>query len=57
MKLKKVLFVDLAYPFGGIETYLVSLAQILAGEIEMFALCVTRVWLHRSKRKTFELSR
>jgi len=40
MQNRKILFVDLAGPFGGIETYLLNLSQILAGQAEMYALCV-----------------
>lgn len=40
MKRKKILLIDLGVPFGGIETYLVSLSQILKGEAELYAVCV-----------------
>jgi glycosyltransferase involved in cell wall biosynthesis len=35
-----VLLVDLGAHFGGVENYLVSLAGILQGEVELHALCV-----------------
>jgi glycosyltransferase involved in cell wall biosynthesis len=40
LKGKKVLLVDLGVPFGGVETYLVNLAKILHGQMELFAICV-----------------
>jgi len=36
----RVLLVDLGPQFGGIETYLAGLADLLAGDIELYALCV-----------------
>jgi glycosyltransferase involved in cell wall biosynthesis len=39
MKLR-VLLIDLGPQFGGIETYLVGLADLLASEIELYMLCV-----------------
>jgi len=35
-----VLLVDLGAHFGGVENYLVSLAQLLQGEVDLYALCV-----------------
>jgi glycosyltransferase involved in cell wall biosynthesis len=40
MKSKKILLIDLGVPFGGVETYLVNLAKILHGQVELFAVCV-----------------
>lgn len=37
---RRVLLIDLGPQFGGIETYLVSLADLLAGEIDLYMLCV-----------------
>jgi glycosyltransferase involved in cell wall biosynthesis len=37
---KKILLTDLAVPFGGMETYLVSLAKLLKGHINLSAICV-----------------
>ena len=36
----KVLLIDLGAHFGGVENYLVSLAGLLTGEVELQALCV-----------------
>jgi glycosyltransferase involved in cell wall biosynthesis len=36
----KVLLIDLGAQFGGVENYLVSLAGLLQGEVELHALCV-----------------
>ena len=36
----RVLLIDLGAHFGGVENYLVSLANLLAGEAELHALCV-----------------
>jgi glycosyltransferase involved in cell wall biosynthesis len=36
----RVLLIDLGAHFGGVENYLVSLASLLAGEVELHALCV-----------------
>jgi len=36
----KVLLIDLGAHFGGVENYLVSLASLLEGEVELHALCV-----------------
>jgi len=35
-----VLLIDLGAHFGGVENYLVSLARLLRGEVELHALCV-----------------
>jgi len=35
-----VLLIDLGAHFGGVENYLVSLAHLLQGEVELYALCV-----------------
>lgn len=40
MKSRKILFVDLAGPFGGTERYLVNLSKILKGQAELLAICV-----------------
>jgi len=37
---RRVLLIDLGAHFGGVENYLVSLAQLLEGELELHALCV-----------------
>ena len=37
---RRVLLIDLGAQFGGVENYLVSLADLLAGEVELYALCV-----------------
>jgi glycosyltransferase involved in cell wall biosynthesis len=37
---RRVLLVDLGANFGGVETYLVSLADLLADHIDLYALCV-----------------
>jgi glycosyltransferase involved in cell wall biosynthesis len=37
---RRVLLIDLGPQFGGIETYLVGLAGLLASEIELYMLCV-----------------
>ena len=37
---RRVLLIDLGPQFGGIETYLVSLADLLATEIDLYVLCV-----------------
>ena len=37
---RRLLLVDLGAHFGGVENYLVSLADLLAGEVDLFALCV-----------------
>ena len=36
----KVLLIDLGAHFGGVETYLVSLADLLASDVDLYALCV-----------------
>ncbi len=36
----KVLLIDLGAHFGGVETYLLSLANLLASDIDLYALCV-----------------
>jgi glycosyltransferase involved in cell wall biosynthesis len=38
--MKKILFVDLASSFGGIENYLASLSQLLTGQAELHAVCI-----------------
>lgn len=40
LKLQRVLLIDLGAHFGGVENYLVSLAQLLEGEVDLYALCV-----------------
>ena len=40
MKNRKILFVDLAGPFGGTEKYLVNLCKILKGQAGLLAVCV-----------------
>ena len=40
VKSKKILLIDLGVPFGGVETYLVNLAKILRGPVDLFAVCV-----------------
>jgi glycosyltransferase involved in cell wall biosynthesis len=37
---RRVLLIDLGAQFGGVENYLVSLAELLAGEVELYGLCV-----------------
>ena len=37
---RRVLLVDLGADFGGVESYLVSLARLLASEIDLYVLCV-----------------
>jgi len=37
---RRVLLIDLGPQFGGIETYLVSLADLLAGNVDLYVLCV-----------------
>jgi glycosyltransferase involved in cell wall biosynthesis len=37
---RRVLLIDLGPQFGGIETYLVSLADLLASDIDLYVLCV-----------------
>ncbi len=37
---RRVLLIDLGPQFGGIETYLVSLAELLASDIDLYVLCV-----------------
>ena len=37
---RKVLLIDLGAQFGGVENYLVSLAELLTGEVELYGLCV-----------------
>jgi len=37
---QRVLLIDVGAHFGGVENYLVSLAQLLKGEVELYALCV-----------------
>jgi glycosyltransferase involved in cell wall biosynthesis len=37
---RKVLLIDLGADFGGVETYLVSLAGLLANDVELYVLCV-----------------
>ena len=37
---RRLLLVDLGAHFGGVENYLVSLADLLAGQVDLFALCV-----------------
>jgi len=37
---RKVLLIDLGPQFGGIETYLVNLADLLAADIDLYVLCV-----------------
>ena len=40
MAKRRVLLIDLGPEFGGIETYLVSLAELLAGDVDLYVLCV-----------------
>jgi glycosyltransferase involved in cell wall biosynthesis len=40
MRPKRILLVDLGVPFGGVEVYLASLARLLEGGAELYALCV-----------------
>ena len=37
---RRVLLIDLGPQFGGIGTYLVSLADLLASDVDLYALCV-----------------
>jgi glycosyltransferase involved in cell wall biosynthesis len=37
---RRVLLIDLGPEFGGIETYLVSLAELLAADVDLYVLCV-----------------
>jgi glycosyltransferase involved in cell wall biosynthesis len=37
---RRVLLIDLGAQFGGVENYLVSLAELLTGEVEFYGLCV-----------------
>ena len=37
---QRVLLIDLGAHFGGVENYLVSLAHLLRGEVDLYALCV-----------------
>jgi glycosyltransferase involved in cell wall biosynthesis len=37
---RRVLLIDLGAKFGGVETYLVSLAGLLASDIDLYVLCV-----------------
>jgi glycosyltransferase involved in cell wall biosynthesis len=37
---RRVLLIDLGANFGGVETYLVSLAGLLASDIDLYVLCV-----------------
>lgn len=37
---RRVLLIDLGAQFGGVENYLVSLAELLTGEVELYGLCV-----------------
>jgi glycosyltransferase involved in cell wall biosynthesis len=37
---RRVLLIDLGPQFGGIETYLISLTDLLAGDVDLYALCV-----------------
>jgi glycosyltransferase involved in cell wall biosynthesis len=37
---RRILLIDCGPQFGGIETYLVSLADLLAGEVDLYVLCV-----------------
>jgi glycosyltransferase involved in cell wall biosynthesis len=37
---RRVLLIDLGTNFGGVETYLLSLASLLASNLELYALCV-----------------
>jgi glycosyltransferase involved in cell wall biosynthesis len=37
---QRVLLIDLGAHFGGVENYLVSLAGLLEGEVDLYALCV-----------------
>lgn len=37
---QRVLLIDLGAHFGGVENYLVSLARLLEGQVELYALCV-----------------
>ena len=37
---RRVLLIDLGPQFGGIETYLVSLADLLSSDVDLFVLCV-----------------
>ena len=39
-KKRRVLLIDLGPEFGGIETYLVSLAELLSGTVDLYVLCV-----------------
>ncbi len=36
----RVLLIDLGANFGGVESYLVSLADLLAGDLDLYTLCV-----------------
>ena len=37
---RRVLLIDLGASFGGVETYLVGLAGLLAGDVDLYVLCV-----------------
>ena len=37
---RRVLLIDLGAQFGGVENYLVSLAELLAGDVDLYGLCV-----------------
>src|SRR5580704_5829241 len=37
---RRVLLIDLGARFGGVETYLVNLAGLLASDIDLYVLCV-----------------
>lgn len=37
---RRVLLIDLGATFGGVETYLVSLAGLLAADVDLYVLCV-----------------
>jgi glycosyltransferase involved in cell wall biosynthesis len=37
---RRILLIDLGPQFGGIETYLVSLAELLASDVDLYVLCV-----------------
>jgi len=37
---QKILLIDLGGQFGGVEKYLVGLSQLLAGEADLYAMCV-----------------
>src|SRR5260370_36930176 len=38
-KPKRIMLIDIGAPFGGVETYILGLAEILASEAKVFAIC------------------